>query len=374
MSSVTFTRPLRCLAGLALLATLTACAGMGDRYSTPARAHQIPFTVEAITPELVGRLREAPPQVVDAPVGATIEDYAYRIGPSDVLSIFVNQSLYGDRAAATAVDRAAESQYVVSEFGDIFLPLHGPLRVAGLTVTEAYVRIQAALSRYIASPQINVRVLEYRSQRVAVAGYVGTPGYLPVTDRPMTITEAVIVSGVREDSNLRQVVLKRGGSEYLVDVHGLMQSPTFGRDWVLQDGDVVLVPPNENKVYVLGEAPNRSLTINRYSTSLAEMLVGSDNQRQSGRDSNYLQAGSARPGSIFVIRGTPEAAQVYHLNGKSPEAFILADRFQMQHGDIIYVSTRGVTRFNRFISQILPSLTSLVAPVFIADRLDNILN
>ncbi|ULQ46692.1 polysaccharide biosynthesis/export family protein [Flagellatimonas centrodinii] len=361
------------LGGIALLTLgLSGCAGMGADYSTPADAQQIPFTVEAVTPELVSRLAVRPPAVSAPPAGGlTIQNYAYRIGPTDVLSIFVNQSLYGDQGIAGTVDRQAESLYVVSEDGYIFLPLYGALRVAGLTVGQAYNEIQSALAKYITRPQINVRVAEFRSQRIAVAGAVSTPGYLPVTDRPMTITEAVIAAGQTDEADLRKVVLKRAGVEYPVDVFALIQSPGFGQNWVMQDGDVLFVPRNENRVYVLGEAPNRTEYIDPYATSLAEVLVaGSASGGSSG--GNYLQTGTAQPGSIFVIRGDVDAARVFHMNGASPESFILADQFQLASGDIVYVSTRPVTRFNRFISQILPSLQSILLPVLLVDRIDSI--
>jgi polysaccharide biosynthesis/export protein len=356
---------------------LGGCAGMSQSYDTPARSNQIPFTVEPITPVLVSLLAQTPPPQAPVPQGTTEPgQYAYRIGPTDVMSIFVNQSLFADSTnPASTVDRVAESTYVVSSDGNIFLPLHGPLRVAGLTIGQAYDAIRDALGRYIAQPQINVRVTEYRSQRVAVVGEVSQPGFFPITDRAMTITEAVITAGRSANANLRKVVLKREGEEYLVDVFNLVDSPTFGQEWILQDGDVIVVPRNENKVYVLGEAPNRTQFIDPYTTTLAQILVPDESQSTATRTgSNYLQAGTAKPGSIFVIRGKTDAAQVYHLNGHSPEAFLLADQFQLVDGDIVFVSTRSVTRFNRFISQLLPSLTSLVAPIFIIDRIDNLGN
>ncbi|SFF42730.1 polysaccharide export outer membrane protein [Fontimonas thermophila] len=371
-----FRSTLRLLATSMLAVLISGCAGMVQRFDEPASANQIPFTVEPVTPALVASLAQQPPAIPEIPPGTPqLSEYVYRIGPGDVLSIFLNQSLFADTRtnSVALVDRVAESTYVVDSDGRVFLPLHGPLRVAGLTPGEAYTAVRDALARFINQPQVNLRVSEYRSQRVAVAGEVEKPGFFPITDRPMTITEAVITAGVKPEGDLRRVVLKRGEIDYPVDVFQLLQSPDFGQRWVLKDGDVVFVPRNINKVYVLGEAPNRTEFIDPYTTSLAQILVPSD-QRGTAvlAGANYLQAGTARPGSIFVIRADGNQARVFHLNGKSPESFILADRFQLASGDIVYVSTREVTRFNRFIAQILPSLTSLVAPVFVIDRLDQV--
>lgn len=349
---------------------LSACAGIGAGYSTPARAQQIPYSVEAITPVLAAKLAVQPPLAVAPPEGTLdVERYTYRIGPTDVLSIFVNQSLYNDQGVPGS-DRQAESLYVVSESGEIFIPLHGALKVSGLTIGEAYIAIQRALARFVTRPQVNVRVSDFRSQRIAVAGAVEKPGYFPVTDRPMTITEAVLAAGQTPESDLRKAVLKRGGKDYPVDAFSLIRSPTFGQNWVMQDGDVVYVPKNENRVYVLGEAPNRTEFIDPYDTSLAEVLV-SNPKDTLGRivDPNYLQGGAALNGSIFVVRGNVNGARVYHLNAGSPEAFILADNFQLANGDIVFVSTRPITRLNRFIAQLLPAINSVLGPALIVNTI-----
>jgi len=69
-----------------------------------------------------------------------------------------------------------------------------------------------------------------------------------------------------------------------------------------------------------------------------------------------------------VIRGleameqTTQAssATVYHLDAASPVAFALGDKFRLQPGDVVWVGPAGVTRWNRFLSQLLP-LSSLVS-------------
>jgi polysaccharide biosynthesis/export protein len=367
----------RIIAVFLISSGLFGCAGMGTEYDTPAEENQILFTVEAITPALTQGLKERPPQTAPLPDDmVTLEDYTYRIGATDVLSIFVNQSLFADSTTpAFAGDRVAESMYVVSNSGQIFLPLYGPLTVAGLTTSEVYQEIERALSRYVTRPQINVRVAEYRSQRVGVVGAVEEPGFVPITDRPMAITEAIIAAGLLDTADLRKVILKRGGTEYTVDVYDLINSASFGQRWVLQDGDVVLVPLNENKVYVLGEAPNRTAFIDPYNTKLAEILVPVDVQGSAAsRAGNYLQSGTALTGSIFVIRGDVDQARVFHLNASSPESLILADEFQLISGDIIFVSTREITRFNRFVAQLLPSVGSLLSSVLLVDRVDTLGN
>lgn len=367
----------RCFVVVCLALAIQGCAGIGAGYKTPASATQVDFDVLPVTPELLEGLRIDPPaRNANAPDSGP---YYYRIGSGDVLSIYISQLAYNNPSDAASQSDEGQNEYAVSDSGEIFLPLHGPLNVRGLTIGETYSAIQSAIGQFINNPQINLRVTEFRSQRLTVAGAVDSPGFYPITDRPLSITEAVIAAGATKESNLREVVLKRNGDQTVLDVFALMESATFGRAWVLQDQDVIVVPRNENKVFVLGEAPNRVQSIDPYDNSLANILVDSGSSRSGGGASaGYLQAGAAKPSHVFVIRGSGlasglarDTATVYHLNASKPHAMLLASKFQLSDEDIVFVATRRVTRYNRFLSQILPTLQTLLVPALLVDQFED---
>ena len=56
-----------------------------------------------------------------------------------------------------------------------------------------------------------------------------------------------------------------------------------------------------------------------------------------------------------MIRGAQAKPEIFRLNAESPDALILADRFQLQPHDVVYVSTAGITRWSRSINQLIPS-------------------
>lgn len=353
-----------------LAAFLSGCAGVGSRYSTPAPKEQIPFNVVPITPKLARENRVIAPAAEKQVVAKSVDGaYVYRIGAGDILSIFV-AGLNPSADPRLVQGSEAETQYLVSEAGNIYLPLHGSLNIAGATIGEAYNRIYEALAKFINSPQVNVRVAEFRSQRVTVVGAVSSPGFVPITDQPLSITELMVAAGATEQANLRRVVLKRNGAQRLLDVAALMASPNFGDRWVLRDDDVVVVPENENRVYVVGEAPNRVEPIDPFNNSLADVLIGGGQQAGGQGGGGYLQAGAAKPSHVFVIRSAiNNTAKVYHLDASRAESFLVASRFQLSDGDVIYVATRRITRYNRFLSQILPTLQTLFVPALIIDQL-----
>lgn len=63
--------------------------------------------------------------------------------------------------------------------------------------------------------------------------------------------------------------------------------------------------------------------------------------------------------AVYVIRGVEnldvEPAKIYQLNAESPTAMALATHFEVRPQDVVYVGPANVTRWNRFISQLVPS-------------------
>ena len=67
---------------------------------------------------------------------------------------------------------------------------------------------------------------------------------------------------------------------------------------------------------------------------------------------------SADSGNIYVIRGTDEdQPEIFHLDARYASGLLLAERFDMQAQDVIFVDTAGISEWNRVISQLLPSIS-----------------
>jgi polysaccharide export outer membrane protein len=122
-------------------------------------------------------------------------------------------------------------------------------------------------------------------------------------------------------------------------------------DIYLKDGDQLYLPYNDRKrIYVMGEVMQpRALSFKTRSMNLSDVLgsVGGINQNTSNAD------------AIYVIRGAQnldaEPAKVFHLQAGSAAAMALATRFDVQPQDVVFVGPANITRWNRVISQLLPS-------------------
>jgi polysaccharide export outer membrane protein len=69
---------------------------------------------------------------------------------------------------------------------------------------------------------------------------------------------------------------------------------------------------------------------------------------------------AADPERIFVLRRQQGGEAVaYHLNASEPAALILATTFSLEPLDVVFVSTAKLTRWNRVLSQLMPTVETL---------------
>ncbi len=282
--------------------------------------------------------------------------YRYRIGAGDMLSINVwhEELLTGDEVKLppnTPVDNK----------GNIYYPHVGSLSVAGKTISQVRRSIANKLKKYLKDPQVEVRVVGFESKKVYVTGEVKNPGVLKLTTTPITIMDALNLSGGLSDkAQWNRVTLNRKNATYPVPLISLLQEGNLRYNYLLQDGDILNIPRNDkDKVYLMGEVIKpQTVTIGRYGLSLTAALsaAGGINEKQ------------ADPTGIFVIRNEQQKTflniqitrkNIYQLNAKDMTALALGEQFQLMPGDVVYVTAAPIAKWNRVISNIMPSLSGI---------------
>lgn len=295
------------------------------------------------------RTSTALPAAATSPTSPSV-DYQYLVGPQDILQITVWNHPELTNPGATANELSGR---LVGADGYIFFPYAGRIRAAGRTVAEIRSELTRKLSAYLVEPQVDVSVSNYRSKRVFVVGQVATPGPVPLTDIPLTVTDLVANSGgFTPEADLRNAALNRDGQRRPLDLYALYYQGDMRQNLPLKPNDILSIPENRyNKVFVLGEVLTpQSIVMPRGRMSLAEAIS----------DAGGFNPITANAGQVYVLRKGPEnRPQIWHLNSKSPDALILADSFDLQPRDIVYVDPAGIARWNRVISNLLPSANLL---------------
>jgi polysaccharide export outer membrane protein len=315
--------------------------------------------VRNISPALIAELKPVDIQAqFDVDFERQFENYNYTIGKGDILNITVwdHPEL---TIPAGQFRSVGESGNVVHSDGSIFYPYVGKISVEGKSVSEIRSLITDRLSRYIESPQVDVSVALYKSQRVFVTGEVKAPSVLPISNIPMTLLDALnLTGGLSPDADWRSVVLtskdNNGHKEETLDLYGLYQKGDMSQNRLLSHNDIVHVPRNDAlKVFVMGDVLKPSTQkIDRSGLTLAGALnnAGGINER------------SANSAGIFILRSSEKKGSlvdVFQLDASIGTMLILSTQFQLKPLDVVYVTSAPVARWNRVISQLLPSFNLL---------------
>ncbi|MCI0511144.1 polysaccharide export outer membrane protein [Chromohalobacter marismortui] len=354
------------LLGLSLLVVLSGCAfapGSHMGYDTQGENLSDNIEIKPITPSLVKTLAATEDDLRDSlfeysenAVPESDLDYDYLIGRGDILSVVVYD--HPELTIPAGSERSAEeSGNVVHSDGTIFYPYIGTVDVAGRTVRDVRSEIQRRLEGYIAQPQVDVKVAAFNAQKAYVTGQVEQAGAQPITNIPLRVLDALSsVGGLTQGGDWHNVVLTRNGEEIHLSVYDMLVNGHMGQNLLLQDGDVLHVPVVGNQqVYVMGEVNTPTavpMPNTRFSLTNALSQAGGINEN------------SADASGIFVIRRNHDVdsdifATVYQLNAKNAISFALGAEFILQPTDVVYVTAAPIARWNRVISQILPSVTAI---------------
>ena len=316
---------------------------------TPNLLVEQPLLAQATMPDAV-------PAAMPDELLEQLANYEYRIAPGDILNITVYE--HPELTIPAGGQRSAEEAgNIVQTDGTLFYPYVGIVTVEGLTANEIRAQIAEDLAEFINEPQVDVKVIAYRARRAYITGQVNRPGPQPITNVPLTILDAISsAGGLTAQANWHEVLLSRNGEEVRLSVYEMLNNGRLGQNMLLQHGDVLHIPDfGQQQVFVLGEL-NRVdiLPMGNIRLSLTEALT----------ESGGLNQVTSNAEGIFVIRQNLDDSQalatLYQLNVRNAIAFAIGARFMLQPQDIVYVTTAPVTRWNRVISQIIPSVTALL--------------
>jgi polysaccharide biosynthesis/export protein len=318
------------------------------------------YKIETITPQVLVRLAQervrnrAPPD----PNGNAIPG-PYTVAPYDVLQVTVWD--HPELTAPTGQFRSPEENgNPVNADGTVFYPYVGVVPVAGKTLGEIRSLLTTRLSGVIQKPQLDVRIAAFRGKRAQVTGEVLQPSPIPITDVPLRVQDAIALAhGFSPEADPSSVTLTRQGKTYVLDLLALYEYGDMTQNWLLQDGDVINVADrNQNRVFVLGEVKlQQAKPMVKRRMTLAEAIA----------DAGGFDLIAANTEKIYVIRGDYSKPSIFRLDASSADALLLATEFQLKPKDIVLVSSNELTRFNRVMTQILPTVQVLYDAAISAD-------
>jgi polysaccharide export outer membrane protein len=373
--------------------TLPEYMGVSGANDTDAADGPQGYAIQRISPSLLAaeneiRLR-APTGLPNPTLDAQMAKYRYLIEPGDILSI-TTWSDIGDPGGVSqpsnflvpgaplgpAAFMSVPSQtgvassaagFKVDANGNIFYPYVGTVSVAGKTIADIRDQIAQRAKPLLRNPQITVDVAQFNSQRFLVSGVLVKPGLYPVTDVPITVSQAIAQAGgvlfllptaaqsgntiPRPLGDLSHVLYTHDGHVSLLDIRARIERDDQTQDRLMAASDMIQVPDNDfEQVHVIGEVTvPGNYPLDDGKLNLAQALGDAGNM-------NLSTANFAR---IFVFRGAWQDHRIFWLDARSPDALLLAARFVLEPQDVVYVASTDLAQWNRIVSQILPTVQTL---------------
>lgn len=321
-------------------------------------AEQMPVPVTEVTLSSIDEIRSEAERLGDASASALLgRGQAYTIGAGDVLQITVWD--HPELAAALGAQPPANARafdpppgFVVDDSGYLRFPFVGNIHVEGMKVDQVQTRLATELGKSFHDPQVTVRIASFRAKQVYVDGEVRTPGAQSINDIPTTLYDAIgHAGGFNPAADQSRITLTRNGRSYPINFTGMLQRGLNPSTIMLRPGDLIRVSAREdNGVFVLGEVtkPVTALPLRNGQLTLSDALS------QAGS----ISSATADAAQLYVIRGRGKDARVFHLDAASPVSMILANQFELQPKDIVYVDGNGLVRFSRVLSLLLPGINA----------------
>ena len=192
---------------------------------------------------------------------------SYVIGAGDQLLI----DIYG--ASQQAYD------LTVSPEGRIFIPNLGPIQVGGASVEAATARLKTSLGRIYSSllgssPSsfLQLRLGNIRSIKVSMVGEVVKPGTYTLPSFASVFNALYAAGGPNENGAFRTIQVYRNSRlATTVDIYDFLSKGDQSSNITLQDNDVIIVPPFQSRVELVGPVRREGYFEVKPGESLADL-------------------------------------------------------------------------------------------------------
>lgn len=303
------------------------------------------------------------------------------IGEGDQLSIAIYEpsgALFGGGGGNDGIRSGNQTlpSVVVDRSGNVAVPFAGPVRVSGLTTTEAGAAVRRALIGRVGNPQVSVTLATNVSNAVTVLGEVKQPGRAPLSTNADTILDVIAAAGgASRPSQDVEVQIRRGDQTFVAPLTAV--TTEFAENIRLQSGDqvnLVYQPRRFSSFGALGAVTQQDMPAG--DLTLADAL-----SRSGG-----LNDGAANARSVLIFRfERPEVAQalgltqpvtpkgvpvVYRLNLEEGVGFFTASSFLIQPNDIIYAPRALSAEVGKFFG-LVQQVTRVVYDLSVTSTLNN---
>jgi polysaccharide export outer membrane protein len=389
---LTLNAPLRSLLAVSIVAILAGCStlprdgpsghNVDQNAARPGAAGS--YAIVDLDYAVAERIKALPSRYLGSLIDANIPQPGGAIGVGDTLAVSVFEpggSLFGGGGSSSTSSGSRSSAQAlppmtVDSAGAINVPFAGPVQVAGMSSAQAAAAVKRALQGKVANPQVIVSIAQNAFNTVTVLGEVKQPGRSPLSVNADRIVDVIADRGgaarVPEDI---QVVIQRAGQTFSAPL--TVVTSQFDENVRLARGDQI------NLVY----KPRRFSTFGALSAvSLTDMGPGALNLADALSRVGGLDTNSANARSVLVFRferpevaaalgvtqpATPKGVPIiYRLDLEQAQGFFIANNFQIQPEDMLYVPRSGSAELGKFFT-LVRTISGVIYDISVTNTLSN---
>lgn len=289
---------------------------------------------------------------------------SYLLGPNDQIMIRV--------ADAEEFD---DTPFRIDDGGELTLPLVGKVRASGLTVAQLEGELTTQLRTFVRNPQVQITVVQFRSDPVFLVGAFQRPGIHPLQGRRKLLDTLTAVGGLLPNASRRVRVTRRleigriplptavedpraQVSTVEINLNRLMEEVNPAEDFEIEPFDIITAQP-AGAILVNGEvnSPGAFELNQRDSISVIQLISMAGGL---GREAAPEKARILRPVLDTTRRAEIPVNLRRILEGKDNDVPLLAN-------DLLFVprNTSPWASFGRITWIVIPALiTTTLFAVF----------
>ena len=210
--------------------------------------------------------------------GSVTSDFELKIMNGDRLSIAASslsivEDAFFNSAGSVGGSSAKSGGYVVQEDGTVLLHRLGTVQAAGTTRKELARKLEEKLLAYMKEPIVQVIFLNHK---VTVMGEVRTPQILNMPDEPLTIIDALILSGdVTANAKRNNIaIIREEGTERKVKHINLENNSIFSSPlYYLQPNDIILVSADNDRYVKEENRKKLQTTLSLVASGISLLII-----------------------------------------------------------------------------------------------------
>ncbi len=288
----------------------------------------------------------------------------YKLGIGDKLNISQILSVQ-DQTGFT--QKIAQRELSIADDGFASVLGIGRIPLAGLSQFEAEDLLYKRLVLEEINPEFEIFISDFNSKKINVINLLPSLNEgeknnsnlfeFPYTNNPIYINQILAKSKVilkkGEDA---LVILKRANEQYRMSLLNIIEGK-YKKIRLFPDDQIIIksLPYRPETAIIIGEVLKPrlyELTASDRKT-LSEVLYSDDTFDNVTSDTSQ----------IYLMR--PKSSKkviAYHLDASNPSRLVLANKFELRPGDIVYVAPQPVTNYNRALIQIFGAYAMTTNP------------